>query len=404
MDAGLDRKTVLITSSFYLVFPLLMIFMEAHLIPQAEFLKYALGKAFVLILMGSCFLSALVGRIPPYYPFVYYFTGTFYAIHGQWFQPNYWLAFDELQAFFPIFFLMRVRTMIILYVAGVVSFNLFFVLTAERHIAAGVFSRRFVQDSVVGTMIFSIIALYFYDTLVVMRTKATHIQQRFMDLGRHVAYTIHDLKGMLSTPLLYVRRLEQVARNGQLDLENQTIVEYLSEDMTTLERFIHDITRFITGETATRIVCVSESLSLVQGVLSRRLKGISLELIGDLCLETKVDVINRILLNALLNSLDALSRKGLSEKRIVILCEGRTLSITDNSGSRLSPKQLRILNDPRRSYSDKPGGSGLGTLIIKDYAGSIGGTVLFSNARSGVAITIVFPKNSIKTVTSAEAA
>jgi C4-dicarboxylate-specific signal transduction histidine kinase len=99
-------------------------------------------------------------------------------------------------------------------------------------------------------------------------------------------------------------------------------------------------------------------------------------------------VVEHIILNLLLNGLDALPEKGGtiavhitsdSEKRSV------RLTVTDN-GSGIEPANLPSIFDPFFTTKDVNKGSGLGLAVIYGYMHELGGTIEARNLSAGGAV------------------
>ncbi len=403
MNEALGKRAILVTSVMYIVFPLLMALKEYPLLLGPEHFPYLVGRLAVILVSLLYFILALFDRTPQHYPIAFYLVGLTYAAHGQYFQPNYWLAMIELNALFPLFFLINAKVIYILYGIGLIAFNTSFFYFSQRFIQANAFSESLRNDIMIGTVITAIIALVTYRNLIVARVARTRLLQRFVDVGKNFSFIIHDLKGMIATPSIYASMLQKaVESNGYSDNE-KNLVRQLKDDLNSIKVFVTETTRLVAAEFSNedrrKFVRISESVDLVKVLLKSKLRKTQVIQIGDISINSKLELINRIFINIISNAIDAFIKSTTEEKEIKIICKDNTVLVTDNSGSKLSSDSLKKLNSLSSSFTTKAEGSGIGTLIIKDYMASLEGQVKYTNGDTGVVVTLVFPKKAINTAT-----
>ena len=398
------KKGILFTSMLYVILPLLMAFKEYPLILPNEKSYYLIGRILIITVSFIYFVLAVLDKNLSHFPIALYLVGLIYAIHGQYFQPNYWLAMIELNALFPLVFLVRRQTVVILYVIGLISFSLAFYSFSYRFIQSGAISPEIRVDILIGLIITAIIALVTYNTLILARIERELLSQRFIDIGRNFSFIAHDLKGMIATPAIYASLLQKSLQLRPEASKERSLVSQLIEDLNSIKHFVTEMTRLVTFEFSSedhhKYVRFSDSVRPVQTLLRSKLKFIRIIQDGDIEIQARVEFLNRILINIISNSIDAFDKNISEQSEIRITCGTSAVRITDNSGSRLAPGLLKKLNSSSTSFTTKKQGSGLGTIIIKNDVAALGGKVEFTNGETGVMLTLTFPKGILRPVES----
>ena len=239
-----------------------------------------------------------------------------------------------------------------------------------------------------------------YNSFTLIRIKKNLLFQRFIDVGKNFSFIMHDIKGMISTPTLYASLLEKSVTANTFTDNEKSLFRFMREDLGNIKDFVFQINKLVSAEFSDddkrAFVRLSESTDLTKALLKSKLKNIKVQQIGDLEINTKMENVNRIMINAMVNSIDAIIKSKVKEGEVIITCMDNGLTVTDNSGIQLPNESLRTLNNANATYTDKNGGSGLGTMIIKDYTKAMGGRVQFSNSKTGVMLTVTFPRQLVK--------
>ena len=396
------KKGILFTSMLYVILPLLMAFKEYPLILPSELPIYLLGRVIVIFVSFVYLVLALLDKNLFHYPIALYFLGLAYAIHGQYFQPNYWLAMIELNALYPLVFVLRRRTVLILYGIGISSFNLAFYFFSSRFIQSGAFSEALRADIFIGLVITGIIALVTYNSLIIARIERTLLSQRFVDIGRNFSFIAHDLKGMVATPAIYASLLQKSFDLKPDSAKEKNLINQLIEDLNGIKVFVTEMNRLVTSEFSSEsrqnFVKFSDSVQPVKMLLKSKLSLIRIVQDGDVEVQVKTEFLNRILINIISNSIEAFDKNISENSEIRITCGVDGIRITDNSGSRLSAQLLKKLNSSSISFTTKKQGSGLGTIIIKNDIANLGGRVEFTNGETGVLLRLTFPKGRLRPI------
>jgi hypothetical protein len=387
-----DRKTVLIASATLAAVCVLTGFRDLAALPPGDAVGYALGRGICTAAAVTLAARALADRVPRGAPVMTYLLVLVYALHAQAYRPNYWMVMIELNALFPIFFVVRRATLAALYGLGTGAFVVALLLVKGRFTGNGAVDAQLAGDAIAGLVVTTTFAFVGYNGVALVRVERELLLRRFATAGKGLGFLLHDLKGMLSSPLIHVAALEQ--RADAATLAN------LREDLTAVRAHVLETSRVMWGElddAQPRRALASEAVQAARVILASRLGGLVIEHEGELALALRPELLRGIVVNAVLNAFEALERSGRSSGTIRVRCDGETLAVSDDSGSALSPRELRVLNSGHRSFSRKEAGGGVGTLIIRDCAGAAGARVTYANGPTGVALTIRFPRQAVLT-------
>ncbi|MEO7162472.1 MAG: ATP-binding protein, partial [Bdellovibrionia bacterium] len=265
----------------------------------------------------------------------------------------------------------------------------------EQYIQLGLLSKEIFQDIFTGTIVSTVIAFTGANLLFSERTKRAGLYQRFIDLGKNMSSIAHDIKSMVSGPCTYIDIVSTRITELNPTEKDLQLIAYLKEDIYSIRDFVMEMNYLVSSHVTEKdsVVKISSVLRSVKRIFKSKIHSVRIDLIGDITLITKKDYINRIIINSVVNSCEAIQKNKVEVGRITVYCEGTLLGIADNSGEKLSKETLKLLNSPHEIYSEKKQGSGLGILLIKDYVDLIGGKFKYSNHTNGVGLEIRFPKS-----------
>lgn len=100
-----------------------------------------------------------------------------------------------------------------------------------------------------------------------------------------------------------------------------------------------------------------------------------------------------LLMNLILNSIDAFKENQTLVSTITIEFKNGVLSVQDNGGG-ISKKVLERIG--RQLFiSNRENGNGLGLLFISDEMSKVGGHATFSNTAQGACVQLSFPKKLV---------
>jgi signal transduction histidine kinase len=386
------------TLSTFLFITLAMLAKEFPLLHgTANFIPYILGKTLAIFFQVTGLIAGLleINLFYAIFPYFFYFLTISYLMHGQVFQPNYWLGYMEFVMIYPfIFYMSRVRLGILM-TLSFLAFNLVFYLSVDNFINKGSYSKEFYYDAVVGTAVCTYISFVASGVLMAEKIRRFNLYQRFIDLGKNMSSIAHDIKGMISGPTTYVDMLSELSRSSNHFTEKEIqLITYLNEDVYAVRDFVLEMNNLVSSQITNQetLISISAIVKSIKKVFKSKIRDINIVQIGDLSLFVKVDYINRILINAIVNSSEVLHKNRTQNAKITIYCEDNLLGVADNSGEKLDDKTLKIINGASSMFTNKQGGSGLGIMIIRDYVEMIGGKMKYSNQIHGVSMEIKFPR------------
>lgn len=389
------RRTALTGCAVLGVSRLLVCLHDAPHLTESQLPLY-FGGVFVIVgALAVYFVVSWRSGPPAHLPVALYLLGMAYATHGQLFRPHFWLAFIEINTLFPMFFLVHERTLAALYGVGLLGFDAVFLATSDRHVAAGAFNQQMSWDILLGTMWTTAVALIGYHAIVALRLRKNVVHRRFFEVGKNLEFVLHDVKGLLTTPIVYAEVLDKASTEGRLTEQEHAALRFLREDLTATRELVADANRLLLASFEAdepRWVSVRQALTDAHTLMRSKLKHVSLKQVGDVEVQAGPQTVRQILISALANSSEAILQHGVEAGEITVVCDADELRITDNSGACLDADALHRLNSTSRTFTDKPLGTGLGTLIIRDQVHAMGGTVRFANGDQGVEVSIRLPR------------
>jgi hypothetical protein len=296
-----------------------------------------------------------------------------------------------------LFYIPRRLYQVLIYGGGL---GFFLIQLHLRSHGEGWYRRLGLPDYAMVLMIFCVlfdVIHRFFVSEQIFREKAT---QRFTAIGKNQALIIHHLKGLMSAPTLYLDLIEQ-KMNQRPDPEMEKLVQALHEDMDRLNRGILELNQLTAQKmSGPEVFLLRDVVEQVRAIMGRKLDGVTIDIHpaeSTLCSERSAFV--SIFLNAFLNSLQNWQGNFTSERdplRIDIVLEGRKLKICDNG----TGFEVIILKQLKRNEfrSNKPEGSGIGSLLIDTAATQVGGTVKFYNRKDqrGAVVQINLPKAAVQ--------
>lgn len=407
MIERVQKRGVIVPSLVFATVACVMMLKEIPLLSShPHFHLYLLGRIGLILMLGLCVALALIEFefIFSYYPAVFYALTILYECHGQYYQPNYWLAYIQVTHIFPFIFYLDKSLLGIFFLFGLIAFDTSLMVSSQHFIADGTFSKGFIADVLAGTVISTTIAYIGASVFFTEKMRRNQIYQRFIDLGKNISSIVHDIKGMISGPINYSDALSRRVAAGAFNADDSEVITYLNEDILAIRDFVMEMNMLVSSNTSEKpcAVKLSDVVKSVNKVFKSRIRKVSIELVGDMTIKAIPDYLNRIIANSILNSCEAIHTNKIKGGRVTLYCESQFLGISDNSGTHLSDKILKQLNSQYASFSSKKEGSGMGVLIIKDYINAVGGKFKYSNHVTGVKLSIRFPKNMILSSTQEE--
>ena len=216
-------------------------------------------------------------------------------------------------------------------------------------------------------------------------------------VGKLAAGLAHELNNPLGVILCYAELLKKALKNDQYQTDVDVIIKHTQQAQAVLLDLLNFARPKVSTHRETVIGDVAESVIGVFRVQAAK-KGVSLSCQrtdGGMAVRVEPQVVEHVILNLLLNALDALPDKG-GEITVRIDCDskkhGLVLSVMDN-GSGIEPSILESIFDPFFSTKDVNKGSGLGLAVIYGYMHELGGSINARNlVQGGTLFELYFPK------------
>lgn len=237
------------------------------------------------------------------------------------------------------------------------------------------------------------------ETTVQQRTKELIENQRqemlqfyrFAELGKLSTNLIHDLISPLTSVSLNLKQLP--------DSRRSELVRRALLSISSMERFIDSARRQMSHQQVLDTFKPAEEIELAAHVLEVRARGagVAVRLELDRNLETYGDPIkfHKLVLNVLLNSLDAFQGIRRKDKRVLISLTHRgsaiTLQVKDN-GKGIPKDLVEHVFTPFFTTKERSQGIGMGLAIVKEIAEEdFHGTIkLSSTEKKGTTVAFTF--------------
>lgn len=226
--------------------------------------------------------------------------------------------------------------------------------------------------------------------------------EKLASAGRLSAGLAHEIGNPLSIIQGYI---ELLGRDDLTDAEKRDFSERAQQELDRIKRLIRQLIDFA-GPSNENVesVCVDELIrDVIRFVAIEKMFGecnVRTELLTEnVAIVANKDAIRQVLLNCLLNAVDATFGMVEHQREIVILTyleestEGKekkiTISIQDN-GQGIAEEQLAFVFDPFYTTKEVGRGTGLGLFVCHMIVEKMGGTItLYNRIPHGVEVRIV---------------
>jgi signal transduction histidine kinase len=220
-------------------------------------------------------------------------------------------------------------------------------------------------------------------------------KNRLADLGQMASHVAHEVRNNLVPVTLYLSLLRRRIAGDPQSLE---MLDKITAGFTALDATVNDLLHF-TAERDPRLqtFAIGKSIEEVCLSLSPQFEAQGIKAIQEIPPEQHItadrDMLRRIVLNLLLNALDAMPDGGTVAIRAFEDADFTALEIAD-TGPGLSIDAKRRAFEP--FFTTKPGGTGLGLAIVYRITEVHGGNVTAVNSPLGGAVfTLRFPRAKV---------
>lgn len=205
-------------------------------------------------------------------------------------------------------------------------------------------------------------------------------------IGHEAHRIIHDLKGMISTPLLHLEKL----KNLEIKSENEKLIEekikMISDDMEMIRHAMKNINGLSFGNSQSHYFNIKKSIEDAHEILKSRLHSVSIcPSIESLQCFGSPSVLTSVFFNLFLNTIEANSQNRLKPTEIKIYTEGRKLIYEDNAGGSC---------DRANRKTTVAEGSGIGMYLLKRDLASMEVDLKIKQGKEGLRFELMFPVRS----------
>lgn len=342
-----------------------------------------------LLLLGSAIPVAYVLRKNPFSVWANSFIAMnfmIYSMVGHYYLPLYYACFLQTLYCFSFLFFTSRRLHFILISIKSFGFLTFYLLTYD-HLKYAPGSET--KEDFLSTIIIAwLLGLLVHHLFTAERGLKEAAHDRFSLLGRHASNIVHDIKGSISIPHLYLNEAKKSLDNQ----DYQQVKEYLNKMESSLsrtEKTIYDLNQLsrMTEETDQPFK-ISEGLADVLEMLSKRLHDVEVKIQGDFELKGDRGIICSVFLNLLLNSLESFKRSKTENPIITIQmnASSQTIDFIDNGGG-FSKEALSSLKGGQLVPATTSN-SGLGLYLVRENLRALKGRVSFQNISDGAQVSI----------------
>lgn len=252
--------------------------------------------------------------------------------------------------------------------------------------------RKLVAADLVGSALVILLAFLFYRASRAAERAEARMreQERLAQLGEMVSIVAHEIRN----PLGIIEQTAEVIRRKYDRERTDEMLQFIPEEVERLSRIVTRFLEFarpdrrVGSEGGATADLVAESRA-VHGLLAAEAerRGIVFEVegAGSVPIGAHADAVRQILLNLLLNALDATA----AGKRVVIRVEEGGVLVVRDEGCGMDEETLKRAGDP--FFTTKEKGSGLGLALVKKLVLESGAEWRIESVLGqGTNITIVF--------------
>lgn len=309
-----------------------------------------------------------------------------YTCAGHYYRPLYFACYIQTLYGFSFLFFTSRRLYFVLSTMKALGYSAFYLLTYDLvKYRQGDETKADVVSSILIAYGLGFIIHHFFTAERGMKEAAN---DRFALLGRYAGNIVHDIKGSISIPHLYLAEARRSLENKNY-AEVQEFLEKMDSSLSRTEKTIFDLNQLSRlTEGGERSFQVSEGLADVLDMLTKRLHDVEVKVSGDFEVKGNRGIICSIFLNLILNSLDSFKRSQTIHPSIEIEInpKSRTISFVDNGGG-FSKEALSSLKGSHPTPT-ATSNSGLGLYLVRENLRTLKGRVSFQNISQGAMVQV----------------
>jgi signal transduction histidine kinase len=308
-----------------------------------------------------------------------FFTlGLVYVLTFMWFTPMYETAYLQIALCCSFIRLRRTWLYTFVFFLGLLGILLTYVVQDSLGWKTIAPARA---DWVWIMVIFFLISALVHKFAVSVDQKERDRMARFGLIGMESSRIIHDLKGLLSSPLMIVELLQSRGKQLQPEVFERQMV-LLHTEMEKIREMIKSINRLVVVDDTISPVNILATIEAPMKILDRRLKHVTVQLPDDRLVQGNPERMQSIFFNLFINSIEAFEDAKIALPEIKMSWRGNTLVVTDNGGG-LKDHQLP-------TKSTKAGGSGLGLQLVEADLERMGAKFNISSKNQSTIVEIAF--------------
>lgn len=267
-----------------------------------------------------------------------FLLGVTYPIAFMWYAPLYEVAYFQIAIGCSFFYPKRSWLYPLTFGAGLVALTMskYFQLEMNWKIP-----EPLPLDFYWSALVFFMLGWIIHRYVIVNHKKEQERLSKYSQIGVTTTRVIHDIKGLLSSPLLLIDTL----KSSQNHLSNQDLarqLEFLESDLSKVRDVIKSMNSLVQPSTQVKDISLVETIESARLALDRRLSQIQIHLPADRKLRSCETRLKSVFFNLFLNSIEAFElnhamssdlRTGNSTKKIEISWQGNNLIYQDNAGT-----------------------------------------------------------------------
>lgn len=234
------------------------------------------------------------------------------------------------------------------------------------------------------------VLIFYYAVFEKFRRYSLNMR-RVSILGMEANRLLHDIKGMMASPLLVMENIKEAKVDSEAKTHEKVSflnhqLNILQNDMDHIRNVIRNINSLSIENRKTAKVDITESIKKCILILDSRLRGVDVHLKFDhLVLIGRRDLFDSIFFNLMVNSLEAFHQQRIENPKITIYRSGDFLIYQDNAGG-LKSTQIDLFQEESAS--------GIGLKMIAYDLAAMKFKYQIKDHEGGLKFEIKLPKNA----------